>query len=195
MPSIEFIHIGDDAPERKTKVPISATVRSILPGHQANALLDQSRDPHTPTDERIDGWNQQINRIHAIGKSLPPIYSQDGTKDPIVHAHYFNSSCDWWITEANIKDQKAFGFVCMNGDTQMAELGYISIREFTCEQNYTPGRTPELDFHWKPVPLSQAKAERWPDAWAPDPAPTNIIPLPTEPARYHKAKSLLDTLS
>jgi hypothetical protein len=45
---------------------------------------------------------------------------------------------------------QAFGYACLNGDTENAELGYISIEELT--ENGV-----ELDLYYKPEKLGDIK--------------------------------------
>jgi hypothetical protein len=60
----------------------------------------------------------------------PPLYAQDGKGlEAIVHAHYFVGGCDWLVTEYDPADDLAFGWACLNGDRQNAELGYVSLAE------------------------------------------------------------------
>jgi len=60
----------------------------------------------------------------------PPIRSQDGKGyEATVFAHYFIGGCDWLVTEYDPDDDLAFGWACLNGDTQNAELGYVSLAE------------------------------------------------------------------
>jgi len=60
----------------------------------------------------------------------PPLYAQDGQGyEATVHAHYFVAGSDWLITEYDPDDDIAFGWACLNGDRQMAELGYVSLAE------------------------------------------------------------------
>jgi len=76
-------------------------------------------------------------QIHIA--TMPKSYETDGQGDEaIAKLHYFNGGSDWYITEKDAgspddEDQgvqeQAFGFACLNGDTENAELGYISIEE------------------------------------------------------------------
>jgi len=87
---------------------------------------------------------------------VPGLSMAGANKDPLVHLHYFKSKMspetkggsDWYIIER--EDSLAFGFVCLNGDTQNAELGYISIPELL-------GNEVELDLYFEPTLLSQVK--------------------------------------
>jgi hypothetical protein len=60
----------------------------------------------------------------------PALYEQDGKGyDAIVYAHYFLGSSDWLVTEYDPDTDEAFGWACINGDRQLAELGYVSLTE------------------------------------------------------------------
>lgn len=63
-------------------------------------------------------------------EGAPALYEQDGKGyDAIVAAHYFIGSSDWLITEYDPDQDIAFGWACLNGDRQNAELGYVSLTE------------------------------------------------------------------
>lgn len=92
--------------------------------------------------------------------SMPKTFEQDGLgDDAIAHLHYFHGGSDWYITEKDMGspgDQtpgvqlQAFGFAILNGDTDNAEFGYISIAELA-------RHGVELDLHWEPKPLREVK--------------------------------------
>lgn len=99
----------------------------------------------------------------------PPLYSQDGKGyDAVVHAHYFTGSSDWLVTEYDPEDDIAFGWACLGGDRQNAELGYISMAELAAVRvpvhlhlgaQELVGRTGvEREEGWTPLPLQQAIA-------------------------------------
>ncbi|HXD08175.1 MAG TPA: hypothetical protein VN680_19275 [Burkholderiaceae bacterium] len=94
-----------------------------------------------------------LDRIDAMPRS----YETDGQGGAaLVVLHYFNPGCDWYITEKDVGGvgtMQAFGWAILNGDTECAELGYISIAElvrFGCE----------LDLHWRERPLAEVIRER-----------------------------------
>lgn len=63
-------------------------------------------------------------------RGAPPLYAQDGKGyEAIVHAHYFIGGSDWLVTEYDPDEGLAFGWACLNGDRQNAELGYVSLVE------------------------------------------------------------------
>ncbi len=84
-------------------------------------------------------------------KNIPPLYSQDGVKDPIVWVKFFNprGGGTWFATEFDGKDT-FFGYV-MGLSPGGDELGYFSLREMK-------GSRLERDMHWKPMTLSKAKS-------------------------------------
>jgi hypothetical protein len=62
--------------------------------------------------------------------TAPDLYAQDGLGEAaIIHEHYFIGGNDWLVTEFNPDDDLAFGWACLNGDRQNAELGYVSVAE------------------------------------------------------------------
>jgi hypothetical protein len=90
-----------------------------------------------------------------LRKKIPPLYSQESTKDPIIHVKYFtpDSSWTWYVLEFDGKDT-FFGYV----DGICPELGYFSLSEL--ERIRGPlGLKVERDLYWKPKPLSEVKKE------------------------------------
>ncbi|MEO0340368.1 MAG: hypothetical protein AAF242_14305, partial [Bacteroidota bacterium] len=86
--------------------------------------------------------------LSPLEKQVQSIPRSQTGKNPMVHAHFFTSGTDWFITEWDGKDQ-LFGYVILNGDTQMSELGYSSLAEIH-------SINAELDFFWKEKLLDQA---------------------------------------
>ena len=58
---------------------------------------------------------------------LPGIYETEDTEveDKIIHLHYFIGSSHWYIAEYDPERRLFFGYAILNGDTRMAEWGYI----------------------------------------------------------------------
>ncbi len=92
---------------------------------------------------------------------MPKSYETDGQGDgAIAVLHYFNGGSDWYIIEKDAgcsedevpgTQHQAFGFACLDGDYEMAELGYISIQKLI--ENGV-----ELDLYYKPQTIGQIKA-------------------------------------
>lgn len=93
-----------------------------------------------------------MKRKLARPTEAPALYAQDGKGlDATVYAHYFVLSADWWVTEYDPDTDEAFGYVCL-GDREMAELGYISMKEL--DNIEAMGVFPvEKDLYWDEQPL------------------------------------------
>lgn len=89
-------------------------------------------------------WNVPSDEELA---SLPRLYEQDGKgKGTLIHLHFFMGNSDWFISEFDGKDT-FFGFVCLNGWTDLAEWGYISFMELK-ELNFR-GLEVDRDTYWE----------------------------------------------
>lgn len=88
-----------------------------------------------------------------IKAKLPPLYSQEQVKDPMVWVKFFHamSNWTWYAVEFDPEQGLFFGLVCGLED----ELGYFSIAELdsieVCHLKV------ERDIYWTPRPLSQCK--------------------------------------
>lgn len=92
-----------------------------------------------------------------LRQRLPPLYSQEHVKDPIVHAKFFtpDSSWTWFATEGEAEDDdfRFFGYVI--GLEQ--EWGYFLLSELETARG--PLRLPiERDLYFTPAPFSQVMA-------------------------------------
>lgn len=85
-----------------------------------------------------------LNHVEKQIKAMPKIYemSKKEVKDVTVGMHYFGGGTDYWIYELDQKTLEGFGFVCLFGMTENAELGYVSIPEIM-EIPFI-----ELDLYW-----------------------------------------------
>lgn len=90
--------------------------------------------------------------LSKIEGKIPGLYSQEEKSDPIVYIKLSLYTNVWLLTELNPEEKLAFGFVCLNGDVEMAELGYISIQELE-DLNY------EIKVEEVKQPLSKMKKE------------------------------------
>lgn len=92
---------------------------------------------------------------------IPRLYETDDSGpmgDRVVHLHYFTSASDWWLIEVDTAEARGFGYVCLNGDIDMAEWGYVDLT--------LVGRAfftlVERDLHWVPRPAREVlPAEAW----------------------------------
>lgn len=93
---------------------------------------------------------QLIPKNHQI----PPLYSQEKVKDPVVVLKLFApwTSWTWYITEYNPATGDAFGLV--QGD--FIELGNFSIHELEKIEGPFEMKI-ERDIHWVPQRLSEVR--------------------------------------
>lgn len=69
-----------------------------------------------PTKERLE--------------KIPRLYETEDVplKEKFIHLHFFIAGSDWYIAEYDGHDL-FWGYAILNGDTDMAEWGYISFKE------------------------------------------------------------------
>ena len=97
-------------------------------------------------------------RFPEIAKAtLPPLYSQEKEKDPIVQAHFFFPGIDyhWFAIEGQQQEEEFtfFGWVI----APEKELGYFSLQGM--EEVNVAGRTIQFDTAFTPRRLSAVKRE------------------------------------
>ena len=106
-------------------------------------------------------FRDMIDTLKKTLATMPKTYETDGMGDDApVTLHYFYGGSDWYIVERDAgspddEDQgiqrQAFGFACLNGDTQNAEMGYIAINELI-------RRGVELDLYYTPESINAIKS-------------------------------------
>lgn len=96
----------------------------------------------------------KLAEIQNVLETMPKTYETDGKgNEAPVSLHYFKDGSDWFIIERDCEDDEqvqAFGFVCLNGEADYAELGYVSIEELL-------SFGAELDYHWTIKSLGDVK--------------------------------------
>lgn len=66
---------------------------------------------------------------------IPALYGTEEVEieDKTIHLHFTipqaMQAFDWWVAEYDPEANVAFGYACLNGDTQNAEWGYINLEE------------------------------------------------------------------
>ena len=89
--------------------------------------------------------------------SLPPLYAQDGNRNPIVHAKFFtpDSNWTWFVTEGSDEedDFRFFGYVI----GFEAEWGYFMLSELESARGPL-GLPIERDLYFEPGPWSEVEA-------------------------------------
>lgn len=139
----------------KTEEPKTLSIKAKLKIIKPFMGKSQYKVISTGMDKEDYEFNDVIDRLHKTISTMPKSYETDGQGDKAVaRLHYFNSGSDWYITEKDQGDEQvqAFGYAILNGDTQNAELGYVSIEELT-------RLGVELDFHWSEKTLGEVKAK------------------------------------
>lgn len=89
-------------------------------------------------------------------KIIPPLYTTENIKDPIVQCKFFtpDSSWTWYVLEYDKTYELFFGYVCGFAN----ELGYFTLKEL--ESVTGPlGINIERDISFKPTKLSIIKKE------------------------------------
>jgi DUF2958 family protein len=90
-------------------------------------------------------------------KCLPPLYSQEGNPDPIVHIKFFTPDCNWtwYVTEGSEEEGDFVFFGYVIGFAK--EWGHFSLLELSTIRG--PLSLPiERDLYFKPAPFSQVEA-------------------------------------
>ena len=158
----------DDEPKKVSfsDYPLAA---KFMPRHQKN-LVQRYEDGDKKSI--LEGIEKTLKNLKGYG-------SQDGLRgEAMVYAHYFRGQSDWFITETDFEPgqyENLFGFTILNGDTQFAELGSVSLSDLVND-----GRV-ELDFFWTPKTLKQAKAEAYPSEWGEEKPTAKFEPIEEQP--------------
>jgi hypothetical protein len=89
-------------------------------------------------------------------KILPPLYSTENIKDPLIQCKFFtpDSSWSWYILEFDKTNEIFFGYVC----GLERELGYFSLEELESVTGQL-GLGVERDISFKLTKLSVIKKE------------------------------------
>lgn len=92
----------------------------------------------------------------ALRATLPALYSQENTPDPIIHLKFFtpDSNWTWLVTEGNAEDDddyRFFGYVI----GIEAEWGYFLLSELRSARGPL-GLPIERDLYFEPKPFSEA---------------------------------------
>ena len=98
-------------------------------------------------------FQEKRAEMKNIFATMPRTYDTDGQGGKAVaYLHYFKGGSDWYITELDRAPEQlqAFGYAILNGDKEMAELGYISIKELIANGV-------ELDLYYTPQTLNEIR--------------------------------------
>lgn len=97
-------------------------------------------------------WNEPTQKQLD---ELPRLYETEGKplRDKRLLMHFFLNGSDWYVAEFDGEDQ-FFGYVILNGDTDMAEWGYFSFQELKRLKDRL-GMEVDRDLHWQPTKACQ----------------------------------------
>jgi len=144
--------ISDKQMDMKEFTDLIKKIKWFTPGHQLDYLGNLFRS------EEKDGAIEIAKRLAGIIDKMPKVYETEDTEtnDKILYLHYFYAGSDWYIIEkdTSTEQHQAFGYAILNGDTEMAEWGYISLEEFRSSKKI------ELDFYFTPIKFGDLK-KRW----------------------------------
>ena len=129
-----------EQPLERPPFKMSRKLREFMPKHQQSIVKTWNEDLKWQVLKPLE------EQIHA----LPSSQQSRSADDQIVYVHYFYGGSDWFVTERNGKEY-LFGYVILNGDSVMSELGGFGLEELTNHKGI------ELDFYWTPRYLSEAK--------------------------------------
>ena len=89
-------------------------------------------------------------------KILPPLYSTENLKDPLIQCKFFtpDSSWTWYVLEFDKTNEIFFGYVCGFEN----ELGYFSLEELESVTGAL-NLNIERDISFKPTKLSVIRKE------------------------------------
>ena len=91
-----------------------------------------------------------------LRKTLPPLYSQEKNRDPVVHVKFFTPDSSWtWLATEGEEDEgdfRFFGYVKgFDG-----EWGYFVLSELESARG-PMGLAIERDLHFQPAPFSEVR--------------------------------------
>lgn len=131
---------------RKEGLESLAKLKDFIGPQQARVIR------HYMMGEEGEHFAEKALELSLLVETIPKIGETDGAGDAaVIQLHYFTAGADWWITEIG-KDGEAFGYVCIAGMEDCAELGYISLPEV-----FENGA--EIDLYWCCKTLSEIKAK------------------------------------
>ncbi len=119
----------------------------------------------------------------AIEKTIPPLYSQEKVKDPIVRVKFFSpySSWTWYVTEGQLTEEgdwRFFGLI----DGHEVEWGYFMLSELEKVEVKVFGYmlpAVERDCYSSPRPISETEGGKKKGIKA-EPQPVDEIPEPQQ---------------
>ena len=123
-------------------------LREFIGNRQLKTIADIILD-----GEEGDYYIEKLNEIQKTIEAMPGVYQSEDSYERKAFLHYFMGSCDWYIFEKDTVENEpqlqAFGFACINGDRENAELGYVCIEDVI---NHAHA---EIDLHYEPETMRE----------------------------------------
>lgn len=103
-------------------------------------------------------FEQHEDSVHSMElpfPDLPPLYATENVpiEQTVIHMHLFLRNSHWYVAEYSPEKEIFFGYTILNGDTQMAVWGYISLEELKSIDLH--GVKVERDLSWEPKAFSE----------------------------------------
>ncbi len=162
-----------DEPQKLKSSDIPSIVKKFMPKFQQQAIIG--------SEEHIEIVKRLENEIKAIPKDTRQAdLAYQKAKETgkanymdfyMVFAHFFHGASDWYVLSWD-GDEILFCYVILNGDTQMSEMGDVSLSEL--HENRI-----EMDFFWTVKPLSEVLYKAYPDEF-PEPGMKSNISKETK---------------
>jgi len=104
--------------------------KKLVPPMEYATMLD-----YATHGEEQEHYKERIKHIAHMGRKLRQnangkSYNEETELHDKGFVHYYIGNSDWYISEID-DDNIGFGFAVLNGDTEMAEFGYINLDEIT----------------------------------------------------------------
>lgn len=181
IPVVEEVHnyVPQAEPEKAFSISSFKDAISIIPTNQLRVVNQNLRG------EEKEYFQNLIKEIDRLAKDISDKRPEaDSIMEYPVYFHYFYAGSDWLISEYYPKEGLFYGYVVLNGDTEMSEFGSIGIDDIAKSNRV------EMDFHWKQKSIGEALHERYPDDFV-NPSKKVIQPVSVE----EDIKEMKETLS
>lgn len=133
---------------------------AILPPSQ-RAIVKQN----ATSSEEKEYFQELLKKIDGYAKLIQKRPKGDSIDDYMVYLRYYIAETNWLICEYYPKENQFWGYVILEGDTQMSEYGAISVDEIL-NLKFGKFNTTELDFHFEPKTIKESKMELYPEEYA-----------------------------
>jgi hypothetical protein len=156
-------------------------LKDVMPDLQQKALLEMEN-----SEEREFFVEKILELDDVLASSIKP--QNKDLMNSIVKAHFFYGQSDWFILDYDPKQKMFFGYVVLNGDTEMSEPGYISVKELLSVKRV------EMDFYWNEKTLMKALNSKYPSEFPIEKETEKTSPKnsPSKPSKPKVEKVIVD---